>query len=142
VQDRHFENWGVVRHLQEKHRPYFSPIYDSARGLFWSEHDRNIDKLKKENRFETHIDKQIRNSLPQFCTLHNQKINHSDLVEYLWNENLVRDKNLFRQFFSPYSLNLVLKMVKQEFSPLMSENRLELILLTLTRRHEKIFTFL
>lgn len=39
--DRHFFNWGVLRHLKDKHVPKFSPIYDTARGLFWNFSDEN-----------------------------------------------------------------------------------------------------
>jgi hypothetical protein len=32
--DRHFYNWGVIKHIENKKKPTFAPIYDSARGLF------------------------------------------------------------------------------------------------------------
>ena len=31
--DRHFYNWGIVKHIHNKYDPKFSPIYDTARGL-------------------------------------------------------------------------------------------------------------
>lgn len=37
--DRHFYNWGVLKHLRTKHAPFFSPIYDTARALFWNNAD-------------------------------------------------------------------------------------------------------
>ncbi|PIX33093.1 MAG: hypothetical protein COZ59_10525 [Bacteroidetes bacterium CG_4_8_14_3_um_filter_31_14] len=40
--DRHFYNWGIVRSISKKNEPYFSPIYDTARGLFWNDHEDKI----------------------------------------------------------------------------------------------------
>ena len=35
--DRHFYNWGVIRSIaQDEIEPCFSPVYDTARGLFWN----------------------------------------------------------------------------------------------------------
>ena len=47
--DRHFFNWGVIRHLKENRRPYFSPIYDTARGLFWNYSDKRLLELTKNS---------------------------------------------------------------------------------------------
>jgi hypothetical protein len=32
--DRHFFNWGVIRSVESNFQPFFSPVYDTARGLF------------------------------------------------------------------------------------------------------------
>ena len=43
VQDRHHENWGViVRRDVDAPSPRFAPLYDSARGLFCNEPDRQL----------------------------------------------------------------------------------------------------
>ena len=34
--DRHFFNWGVIRSVESRFQPFFSPVYDTARGLFWN----------------------------------------------------------------------------------------------------------
>lgn len=44
--DRHHYNWGVVVHARESHKPYFSPIYDSARALFWNELEQKVVSLQ------------------------------------------------------------------------------------------------
>lgn len=36
-QDRHLLNWGVIVHPTGIRGPRFSPIFDTARGLFWNE---------------------------------------------------------------------------------------------------------
>ncbi|MCY4560745.1 MAG: hypothetical protein OXC03_00190 [Flavobacteriaceae bacterium] len=45
--DRHYYNWGVITHLKDEHLPYFSPVYDSARGLWWNTSDEKIISLHK-----------------------------------------------------------------------------------------------
>jgi hypothetical protein len=43
VQDRHHENWGVIVHRDvDAPSPRFAPLYDSARGLFCNENDRQL----------------------------------------------------------------------------------------------------
>ncbi|HXK39219.1 MAG TPA: hypothetical protein VJ837_00050, partial [Candidatus Paceibacterota bacterium] len=50
VQDRHHENWGVIVHRgREEPGPRFSPLYDSARGLFCNETD--VELVAKDDRW-------------------------------------------------------------------------------------------
>jgi len=41
--DRHFYNWGIVRSIRQSFTPYFSPVYDTARGLFWNDDEDKIE---------------------------------------------------------------------------------------------------
>jgi hypothetical protein len=41
-QDRHLYNWGVIVHAKGRRPPLFSPIYDTARGLFWNTEERAL----------------------------------------------------------------------------------------------------
>lgn len=43
--DRHFYNWGVIVDLKGMKPPRFSPVYDTARGLFWNQSEEWIEKL-------------------------------------------------------------------------------------------------
>ncbi|MBC8883138.1 hypothetical protein H9X57_06230 [Flavobacterium piscinae] len=40
--DRHYYNWGVISHIKNEHKPYFSPVYDTARGLLWNDSDKKL----------------------------------------------------------------------------------------------------
>ena len=40
--DRHFYNWGIIRSIKQSFQPHFSPVYDTARGLFWNDDDDKI----------------------------------------------------------------------------------------------------
>lgn len=46
---RHFYNWGVIRSITRAFQPYFAPVYDTARGLFWNDTDEKL-----ENRYKNH----------------------------------------------------------------------------------------
>lgn len=142
VQDRHCSNWGIVRHIDNKHRPYFSPIYDSARGLFWNDYEKNLLKYKQNNQLDQLIEKRMKNSQPQFCLLNKSNINHFELVQHVWENGLIKNPSYFRQIFSHDSLNAVKKMVIKDFFSLLGRDRVELILQCLTKRHEKIDSIL
>lgn len=142
VQDRHFYNWGVVRHINNKHRPYFSPIYDSARGLFWNDWDKKIDEWKRYKQFEQQIEVRSKKSEPQFCLSNKSPINHFDLVEFIWKNGLVKNPAFFKATFSFESLKTVQEMILSEFSTLLSKSRLELILRCLKHRHEKLYAIM
>src|SRR5690554_3953508 len=45
--DRHYYNWGVITHIKNDHKPYFSPVYDTARGLFWNNDENFILSLHR-----------------------------------------------------------------------------------------------
>lgn len=43
--DRHFYNWAIIRSITGDHEPVFSPVYDTARGLFWNDSEEKILKI-------------------------------------------------------------------------------------------------
>lgn len=83
--DRHYYNWGVITHIKNKHQPCFSPVYDSARGLYWNKSDKNIISLHAQlmKGDISAIEKYINNSVPKISIPGNDKCNHFDLVVYL-----------------------------------------------------------
>lgn len=55
--DRHPANWGVVTSTYTKAPPKFSPIFDTARGLFWNSRESQIEKcLAAPQVFDAYID--------------------------------------------------------------------------------------
>lgn len=45
--DRHYYNWGVISHIKNEHKPYFLPVYDTAKGLLWNVSDEKVISLQK-----------------------------------------------------------------------------------------------
>ena len=87
--DRHYYNWGVITHIKNKHAPYFSPIYDTARGLLWNISDNNVISLYKQlsNADNNQLNKYVIKSVPKISVPGNNKCNHFELIEYLANKN-------------------------------------------------------
>lgn len=136
VQDRHFHNWGVVRNIYGSHAPYFSPIYDSARGLFWNFHESKINEWIRARQLEQQIENQIKNSMPQVGLEGRLKANHFEVVRYLLSDHEHSIRPVARKVFTSEALQRVQKMIHSEFSGLLSPNRILLITKCLEIRHQ------
>jgi hypothetical protein len=143
--DRHFYNWGIIKNIQGKAMPVFSPIYDTARGLFWNDHD---DKLKKiindKNRLDLFIKKYSDSSSPKIGWDGHKKLGHFELVEKLTTLPFTINCEILKNICSDKMINDVSSMIDREFSMLMSCERVEMIIRCLVYRHNcirKIFTF-
>lgn len=143
--DRHFYNWGIIKNIKGKQKPVFSPIYDTARGLFWNDHE---DKLKAiyndKNRLATFIKKYSDSSSPKIGWDGYIKLNHFDLIKNLKTLPVALNCETFKNICSEIKINEVICMVDKEFGQLMSVERRELIKICLLYRHsciKKIFNF-
>lgn len=53
--DRHFYNWGVIKDVLEHRPPCFSPIFDTARGLFWNMKEENLVGYSEKARLAKYV---------------------------------------------------------------------------------------
>jgi hypothetical protein len=143
--DRHFYNWGIIRDVQGKKKPVFSPIYDTARGLFWNDHD---DKLKEiyndKNRLDSFIRKYSDTSSPKIGWDGYKRLNHFELAEKLTTSSFVYNCETLINSCDESKISEVIRMIDKEFSQLLSNERRELIKSCLLYRHScirKIFNF-
>ena len=143
--DRHFYNWGIIRDVQGKKKPVFSPIYDTARGLFWNDHD---DKLKEiyndKNRLDSFIRKYSDTSSPKIGWDGYKRLNHFELAEKLTTSSFVYNCETLINSCYESKISEVIRMIDKEFSQLLSNERRELIKSCLLYRHScirKIFNF-
>lgn len=134
--DRHFYNWGVITDVHGKIQPHFSPIYDTARGLFWNFNEEKIDRMytKGMEVDNIQIKKYIDNSLPKTGWEGIKKLNHFDLIikivtiypiladaciALLDDRNLHNILNLldidFKHLFSEKRYSLIEKCLKERF---------------------------
>ncbi|MEO0554129.1 MAG: HipA domain-containing protein [Bacteroidota bacterium] len=133
--DRHYYNWGIVRHVKGKHKPFFSPVYDTARGLYWNESEENLSLRIAEPSIEKYVD----NSRPKLGWENESDINHFKLIELLYMYRL--DYNISDDVFkilSKSNLKNSLDVIQKEFKFLLSENRKNLISKCLIKRFEKL----
>ena len=134
--DRHYYNWGVLTFISEKQPPYFAPIYDTARGLWWNSSDKAIVELFNSKSRENEIEKYVLSSKPKISTPDNSKCNHFELIKYLKDQEYVsKQQGSFWQDYNNFSR--VESVIEKKFQSLMIKERLEIIKKTLLLRFKK-----
>lgn len=135
--DRHFFNWGVIRNIKKNNEPIFSPIYDTARGLFWNwSFDKINELLKNRNQLDNEIEKYSNRAKPKIGWVGHEKLNHFDMVANLF----MTSECTFDEacnIFSDENLQKVEKLLKTEFSGLIFDTRKEIIIYYLNNRFKE-----
>ncbi|MFN0216157.1 MAG: HipA domain-containing protein [Saprospiraceae bacterium] len=125
--DRHTYNWGIICDLSSKRAPRFSPIYDSARGLFWNEHEDRLSRFKdKQKDGTTNLEKYIRDSMPRIGWEGKQDPNHFELAGLIY-QNCPEHRYIFDEVISSDFENAANELLEKEFEKLYSPKRYELI---------------
>ncbi len=141
--DRHFYNWGVVRHLTSQHPPYFSPIYDTARGLFWNVRESYlVSKTRNEKELNAFIDKYVKKSTPKIGWEKESNLNHLKLVQLIVTNQYGVSIQAIKDMFSLERLTAAMQMLDEEFTGLVSIDRMRVVKKCLVRRHEQIMNYL
>lgn len=137
--DRHFYNWGVVVDIRRKEKPYFSPVYDTARGLFWNYHEQKIVSLyRNPKELENQIKKYIKGSCPKIGWDGEPDLNHIRLIEFIAKHNFGIKKDDIHDLFSEENLKRCEKVIHDEFHGLLSHERIYVVIRCLERRIEEI----
>lgn len=135
--DRHFYNWGVISSsIKSGLKPKFSPVYDSARGLFWNIHESNLNKYLDD---DLKMQKYLENSCPRISIPTNPMANHFDLVAYV-----IKGRSDYRKIkeklCSIEAEKNVLAMLEEELFHLLNVKRRQAIRKVLQLRFERIRT--
>lgn len=134
--DRHHYNWGVIVHARDAHRPYFAPIYDSARALFWNMLEREVAALMSDsNRRKDVLEGYILRSQPQTGWDGESGLNHFELISLISKESSSLRSGL-TALVRPDLHNEVRNLMEREFQNLLSPNRMSLIAECLRLRME------
>ena len=137
--DRHFFNWGVVRSVESRFQPYFSPVYDTARGLFWNYSESKVTDIVEVNKtVDSHIRKYCKESRPKIGWEGKKNPNHFQLFEEIYSNEFYVTKGDVAKMLSPDILEHMITEVKQNFQPLMSMNRVTLICKCLKYRFNEL----
>lgn len=139
--DRHFYNWGIIRSITNSYQPYFSPIYDTARGLFWNDDDDKLANRFQNNR-DSYIQKYCKNSKPKIGWEGESNINHFKLVSHIFNNEFYISKSDIRELFNASLLEQMYSIIDNRFCVLMSPQRVEMIKLCLQYRYNQIIKLL
>ncbi len=120
--DRHFYNWGVIKSVFGNKKPKFSPIYDTARGLFWNVDERSLEKYK-----DIKLKKYIDNAMPRTGWDNCKNVNHFELIGKIFHEDQ-RYCDICKNIINKDTYSIIESMILKEFTELLSEKRLNLIL--------------
>lgn len=141
--DRHFYNWGVIRNITEREYPRFSPIYDTARGLFWNDHeDKLAARLQHEKQIPAFIGKYCEGSKPKIGWEGKKGVNHFELIAEMKRMMPATMLDAMRGLVSPARAEEVRSVLKHEFQALVSHGRARLILLCLEYRRARLASIL
>lgn len=136
--DRHFYNWGVIVDDLGRQQPRFSPVYDTARGLFWNEREQKIlDIVSDSKRLDAFLNKYTEKSAPKTGWEGEDNINHFRLIELLYEQDH-RYCDLCEGMIKLGRLQDIHKMIDKEFSQLFSKARIFLIKKCLERSFERL----
>lgn len=125
--DRHFYNWAILRHIENKKSPIFAPIFDTARGLFWNENEQKIeDRLNHPKQLEERIAKYANGSMPKTGWEGEKNLNHFQLVQKIY-ESDTRFKTILDDLTKQEQENNVIELIDSQFNLLLSEQRKTLI---------------
>ncbi len=136
--DRHFYNWGVIKHIENKKKPIFAPVFDSARGLLWNKPESKlINWLGHPKQLNDKIVKYSDESKPKIGWDGLNDLNHFDLINKIFSQDS-RYKNICQQLINAENLDKVIKLLESEFVKLYTNDRLNLMKKCLIYRFERL----
>jgi hypothetical protein len=130
--DRHPLNWGVIAPVAKVGRIIFSPVFDTARGLFWNLDDSQLAPyIESSERLRAYVDR----SRPQIGLNGRESPNHFDLITHIYTDHPAYRGNL-EKFRTAELVSACCRVVDGEFHSLMSETRRRAICRCLELRHK------
>lgn len=137
--DRHFYNWGVVQSVKNNVEPFFSPVYDTARGLFWNEDEELLkQRMKDKGYFSRYLKKYCDKSRPKLGWEGESTINHFKMVELIYNNEFYIKKDEVKFLFRSDVLETMLKHIDDNYSGLFTDLRMMIVKECLKYRFERI----
>ncbi len=131
--DRHPYNWGVIVPIKKSFKPRFSPVFDTARALFWNIPEKRVVQMLTDG---NQLGKYILGCSPPICW-ENKAADFFELIGLIWREFPVFRKHV-EKYLDEAALGRVSLMMEAEFRPLMSTERFELIERCLHRRQDRL----
>ena len=132
--DRHPYNWGVIVPIQKSRPPKFSPVYDTARALFWNIPESRIRNMLADER---QLQKYVKNCLAPIGCDKGTNVDFFGLIGLIW-EHFEAYRNNVEKFLPYPPLQLSCEVVDEKFRTLFSVERSELIKRCLRLRRKKL----
>ncbi|HEX7378657.1 MAG TPA: HipA domain-containing protein [Pirellulales bacterium] len=132
--DRHPANWGVIVPVAKRPSPRFSPVYDTARGMFWNVSEAQVARILAE---PVMLSAYIERSIPQIGWDGDEsKVGHFELVSGIY-QDFAGFRGVLDKLAEREPLALCGRLIEEEFRHLMTDARRELILRCLKSRHDR-----
>ncbi|MCI0660680.1 MAG: HipA domain-containing protein [Acidobacteria bacterium] len=132
--DWHPYNWGVIVPVRKTGAPRFSPVFDTARALFWNVQERRIQQmLNDQNQFDAYV----RKCEPPIGWDGEQNVDFFRLVGLIWRDFERYQPNIER-FLLDSPLESCERMLDREFRLLMTAERRELIKRCIRLRRQQL----
>jgi hypothetical protein len=136
--DRHIYNWGIICHVKGERAPRFSPVYDSARGLFWNEHEEKLVRFQeKTSDGVTNLERYAVSSMPRIGWEGVQNPNHFELSRLIY-QNRPEFRFVFDGMVNPVCEANANVLLEKEFEKLFSPTRYDLIKKCLNLRFQML----
>lgn len=132
--DRHPYNWGVIVPIHKVQSPRFSPVFDTARALFWNVPEPRVKQMLSDRKqLETYVGK----CAPPFSWDNEPDVDFFRLMGLIWKQ-FDKYKPHIDKFLNETALEQTFRMVDKEFGDLMSTDRRQLIKDCLHLRFRKL----
>ena len=137
--DRHPQNWGVVFNVVDRDAPpRFSPIFDTARGLFWNDTDDRLEAIDRDRRRPQRIASYANGSEPLIGLPAPVRPSHFDVIESMLARPDLRGPIV--ETIQSYNCDAGTRLLQREFRSILSRRRLEFIDDLLRFRHARLIS--
>ncbi len=126
--DRHAMNWGVLSPVDGNKGPIrFSPIFDTARGLFREISDEDLINQAERHGRGGFLERYAERSRPIFSSGREQKDNHFSLIRWISDELPERHWKTIRRVFNAVRIPDIERMLQRRFSSIFTQDRIGFI---------------
>ena len=136
--DRHFYNWAVIQPMDKSRPACFSPVYDTARGLFWNVADNKLQMCVQQKDVARYVQKYCDNSRPKLEWDNIEDLNHFRLVKEIYDNTFYITHEEIQTLFRDETLMAMKDTINSEFDRLLSDVRKMMINECLDYRHKTI----
>lgn len=136
--DRHYFNWAVIHPFDKHKRARFSPVYDTARGMFWNASDKQLAMRVKQKDVARYVKKYSDGSKPKLGWKDVGDLNHFRMVKEIFDSQFYIAHDEIHNLFKPEMLALMKDMINKEFGSLLSKERMLMINECLDYRYKTI----
>ncbi len=137
--DRHAMNWGILSPVDENLVPIrFSPIFDTARGLFWDFSDEDMAYQVKHQGRKGFLERYAEKSRPIISSGRGEEDNHFSLMKWISTEFPDTHKGTICRVFNEVRMSAIERMLQRKFRRIITQYRIGFIMDLLALRIDRL----